>query len=183
MVRPARSHWCIAILSLSVAGSAVSSSAASSDDAAPPLTFQRLTCMSWDELHSLYCEAKPGTVPSGFVRGRSMFNPCELLPGPRTKIANCLWKGKHFCGEEGTLVNQWLGVRAIRANIYAGSSWLDGQPALILDYADSSLIWRDARDEMREVAPGLYVGFMHVRRCPEPRLKTLFVLEACCAER
>ncbi|MCI0680572.1 MAG: hypothetical protein L0Y71_00590 [Gemmataceae bacterium] len=153
--------------------------AALSQVAAAPLAFERLTCMSWDELQGLYRDAKPGNVPSGFVRGRTMFNPCEFLPGPRTKIANCLWKGKHFCAEEGTLVNQWLGVRAIRANIYPGVSWLDGQPSLILDYADSSLIWRDARDEMREVAPGLYVGFMHVRRCPEPRLKTLFVLKAC----
>lgn len=145
------------------------------------MTFERLTCMSWDELQSLYCSAQPGHMPSGFVRGRSLFPPCEFLSGPRTKVANCLWKGKHFCPEDGTLVNQWLGVRAIRANTFTAESWLDGKPALILDYADTSRVWHDARDEMREVAPGLYVGAMFLRRCPEPRIKTMFVLEATCS--
>ncbi len=153
-------------------------------DGPPPLTFDRLACMGWDELQNLYHNAQPGTVPSGFVRGRSLFNPCETLAGPRTKVANCLWKGKHFCPEDGTLVNQWLGVRAIRANIYTGESWLDGKPAHILDYADTSHIWHNARDEMRQVAPGLYVGAMYIRGCPEPRIKTMFILEACqCARR
>lgn len=150
------------------------------EDAASPLTYERLTCMTWDELQQLYRNAQPGNVPTGFVRGKSLFNPCDKLAGPRTKVANCLWKGKHFCPDDATLVNQWLGVRAIRANIYPGESWMDGKPALILDYADSSIIWRDARDEMREVAPGLYVGAMYIRGCPQPRIKTMFVLQAAC---
>ena len=174
MVGLRRWIWALAIFS-----TAFMSTDASAQDAAAPLTFERLTCMSWDELQQLYRDAKPGNVPSGFVRGRSLFNPCEKLAGPRTKVANCLWKGKHFCPDDATLVNQWLGVRAIRANTYAGESWLDGKPALILDYADTSRIWHDARDEMREVAPGLYVGAMYVRDCPEPRIKTMFVLVAC----
>src|SRR5262245_28921219 len=161
----------------------VANGSASSQGTAAPLTFERLTCMTWDELQCLYRGAESGRLPCGFVRGRSLFPPCEFLSGARTKVANCLWKGKHFCPEDGTLVNQWLGIRAIRANTSVGESWLDGKPALILDYAEMSRVWRDARDEMREVAPGLYVGMMHLRGCPEPRIKTMFVLEACCAPR
>jgi hypothetical protein len=178
MIRTGRWHECFASLALMVAGAN-----AWSQDTAAPLTFERLTCMNWDELQCLYRDAQPGHMPCGFVRGRSLFPPCEFLSGARTKVANCLWKGKHFCPEDGTLVNQWLGIRAIRANTSMGESWLDGKPALILDYADTSRVWHDARDEMREVAPGLYVGMMHLRGCPEPRIKTMFVLEACCAPR
>ena len=177
MIHPRRLHRFSALLALAIAGAG-----AYSQDAMPS-TFARLTCMSWDELQNLYRNAQPGTVPAGFVRGRSLFNPCEFMSGPRTKVANCLWKGKHFCPEEGALINQWLGVRAIRANISTGESWLDGKPALILDYADTSRVWHDARDEMREVAPGLYVGAMYLRGCPAPRIKTMFVLEASCAPR
>ena len=172
-LRPCR--WLILIVALSAF-----SAAAVSQDAAPPLTFERLSCMSWHELQELYRNAAPGTLPCGFVRGRSLFNPCEALAGPRTRVANCLWKGKHFCPDDGTLVNQWLAVRAIRANIYPGDSWLDGKPAHILDYGDSSFIWRNARDEMRQVGPGLYVGAMFIRGCPAPHIKTMFILEACC---
>jgi len=150
---------------------------------APPapvsLSFADLTRMSWHELEAVYRAAAPGDVPSGFVRGRTVYNPCAPLPGPRTHLANAVWKGKHFCPEQATLVNQFAGVRAIRAEIYPGQSLLDGGPAHILDYADTSLIWRSVRDEMREVAPGLYVGAMYIRDCPHPRLKTLFILEAC----
>jgi hypothetical protein len=146
-----------------------------------PLTFERLTCMSWAELEALYRGAGPGEVPVGFVRGRTLYHPCTPLAHARTKVANRLWKGKHFCPDDATLINQWPGFRAIRADVYPGESWLDGQPAHILDYADKSFIWRDVRDEMRQVGPGLYVGAMYVRDCPTPRLKTLFVLEQVCS--
>ncbi|MCS7046499.1 MAG: hypothetical protein NZO58_09105 [Gemmataceae bacterium] len=143
------------------------------------LTFDRLVGMSWGELQALYAAAGPGTMPRGFVRGKSLYPPCAVLAGPRTHLANGLWKGKHFCPDDASLINQWCGIRAIRAQTYRGESWFDGKPALVLDYHDTSFVWRDARDEMREVAPGLYVGLMYLRRCPEPRIKTMFVLEAC----
>jgi hypothetical protein len=145
----------------------------------PPLTFERLTCMSFAELEALYRCSAPGKLPCGFARGKSFYNPCEFLPGPRTHVANTLWKGKHFCPEDATLVNQWVGIKCIRANICLGESWLDGRPSHILDYSATSHLWRNARDEMREVCPGLYVGAMYVRGHHGCRLKTLFVLEEC----
>jgi hypothetical protein len=144
-----------------------------------PLSFDALACMSWDQLDALYRQAEPGSPPAGFVRGRTIYNPHGALPEARGRIANTFWKGKHFFPECDLLVNQWLGMRAIRARTSVGESWLDGKPAQVLDYADTSWLWRDVRDEMREVAPGLYVGAMYLRRCPEPRLKTMFVLDAC----
>src|SRR5205823_3848413 len=144
-----------------------------------PRCLEDLTRMSWDELEQLYRGASPGAVPSGYAKGRALYCPGKPLSGPRAATSRLLWKGKHFdpCG--GTLINQWLGFRAVRARVFYGESWLDGGPSLILDYDGMSrLVWADARDEVREVAPGLYLGLMFRRRS-YPQYKTFFALEAC----
>ena len=176
-------NWRRCIAMTMVVSSAVCAGAAAQDAAAQtavtePLTFNRLAFMSWHELEALYRAAKPGELPVGFVRGKTLYHPCAPLAHARTKLANRMWKGKHFHPEDMTLINQWPGFRAIRADVYPGASWLDGAPAHILDYAETSFVWRDVRDEMRQIGPGLYVGAMYIRDCPTPRLKTLFVLEA-----
>ena len=59
-----------------------------------------------------------------------------------------------------------------------GPSWLDGKPSLIMDYCGTSHVWRDVRDEVREVAPGLFVGVMFRRDPCGPKFEMFFVLEA-----
>jgi hypothetical protein len=129
-------------------------------------------------LEQIYRAAEPGARPAGFYRGHVVLPPCSFLAGPRAKTSNFLWQGKHFCDD--TLINQWRGVRLIQAQVAPGESWLDGRPAHILDYQHTSILWRDVRDETREVSPGVYIGAMYLRRCPEPRLKLLFLLEKDC---
>jgi hypothetical protein len=138
-----------------------------------------LTRMSWVELECIYREAEPGRIPNGFARGRVVYCPNAFLAGAKSSASHVLWQGKYFCAEEGTLVNQWLGVRAIHATVAHGTSWCDGKPAIILDYSGTSRVWSDVRDEMREISPGVYLGAMYLRRCPEPRLKLYFVLRTC----
>jgi hypothetical protein len=145
----------------------------------PPIcSLEQLACLPWCELEQLYRHAAPGAMPDGFARGRVVYPPCEPRGHAKARTAAMFWHGKHFFPCDSTLINQWLGVRAIRARVYPGPSWLDGRPALILDYCGTSHLWADVRDEMREVAPGLYVGAMYLRRCPEPHLKLFFLLEA-----
>jgi hypothetical protein len=138
----------------------------------------QLASLSWCELTELYRQSAPGTITDGFARGRVVYCPAEHLSHVRGRLASTLWRGKHFCTAEATLVNQWLGLRAIRARFSYGPGWLDGKPSIILDYGGESRVWADVRDEMREVAPGLYVGLMYLRTCAEPRLKLIFCLEA-----
>jgi hypothetical protein len=38
---------------------------------------------------------------------------------------------------------------------------MDGREAIVLDYSVSSLPFRAIRDEIREVAPGLYLGVVY----------------------
>jgi hypothetical protein len=151
---------------------------AQSNGAAPPIeSIEQLACLRWCELETLYRQAKPGSFPAGYARGIPLYDPVKRLSGPRGKVTGVLWRGKHFsCCDQ--LINQWCGVRAIRAQLYEGESWLDGGPALIMDYRDSSWVWSDVRDEIREVAPGIFLGIMFQERCPGPKLKMFFGLDA-----
>jgi hypothetical protein len=138
-----------------------------------------LTRMSWTDLECVYRKAEPGRVPNGFARGHVAYCPDAFLSRTKSAAGQLLWQGKHFDAEVGTLINQWRGLQAIRGTVYHGTSWLDGKPAIILDYSETSRVWSDVRDEMREVSPGVFLGAMFLRRCPEPRLKLYFVLQSC----
>jgi hypothetical protein len=140
-----------------------------------PCTMETLTRMSWCELEELYRRSPMGCPPSGYYEGKAIY--C----GKRAKAAatNATWRGKHFeCG--GSLINQWCGFKAVRANVYVGESWVDGKPALIMDYRGTSKVWSDVRDELREVCPGVYLGIMYRDRCTGPERETFFVLQRPC---
>jgi hypothetical protein len=156
---------------------------ASAGGAAEPVyRMEDLVHLSWADLDCIYRQAEPGGIPHGFAQGRVVYCPDAFLAGPKSGLTHVLWRGKYFCPEEGTLVNQWSGIRAIHATVSPGPSWLDGKPDIILDYSATSRIWSDVRDEMREISPGIYLGAMYLRRCPEPRLKLYFVLKTCACQ-
>jgi hypothetical protein len=48
----------------------------------------------------------------------------------------------------------------VRAEVSVGPSWLDDRPCVVLDYSRSSVVAGWIRDEIREVAPGLYLGLV-----------------------
>jgi hypothetical protein len=72
------------------------------------------------------------------------------------------WHGKVFHPSTHDLHNKIspFGIEAIRAKVYQGESWLDGQPCVVLDYSETSFVAGWIRDEIREVAPGLYLGLV-----------------------
>jgi len=145
----------------------------------PALSLEQLACMSWDQLEQLYRQASLGPIPTGYLRGRAIYCPGAFLTPARTKMTKALWHGKHFCPDDGTLTNQWgLGVKAVHAKICYGTSWLDGGPSILMDYRGvSPIVWRDVRDELREVCPGLFVGIMYRCKHGQPTLKMFFALE------
>ena len=49
---------------------------------------------------------------------------------------------------------------------------------LVLDYAQTSLVYADNRDEIRQIAPGLFLGLMYDRTTAPPGLSMYFALEA-----
>jgi hypothetical protein len=164
-------------LILGVLVGTLSGQVARGGDVDRPQSLEQVARMSWPELERLYRECGPGTIPVGYARGLPIYCPDAPHAGARSKVTHLLWHGKHFSACDGTLVNQWCGFKAIRARVCYGTSWLDGAPSVIMDYGETSRVWADVRDEIREVAPGLYLGAMFLRRDPQPKFKMFFALE------
>jgi hypothetical protein len=143
----------------------------------PTPTLEDLAGRSWPDLAALYATLPAGPLPLGYYRGRPVYDPATAGGPTRDDLVSRLWFGKLFLAD-GTLINQWRGVQAVKAVVGPGTSWVDGGPAVVMDYRGSSLVWARVRDEMRAVRPGLYLGRMFVERAAAPRFKMFFVLEA-----
>jgi hypothetical protein len=146
------------------------------DPSCAPCSLEQLARLSYCELEQLYRAAEPGVMPACYARGRAIYCPDKPLAGPRSRITHLLWHGKEFhC--DGTLINQWCGIKAIRARVCYGTSWLDGGPSIIMDYRGMSHVWHDVRDELRQVGPCLYLGAMYRCQGSQPKFVMYFALE------
>ena len=146
--------------------------------AAPVLSLDQLAQMSWPDLEQMYRAAEAGNTPEGYLAGKALYCPCDRFSGMRSKVSGAIWRGKVFDCTGCTLINQWCGFQAIRANVYQGPSWLDGKTSLVMDYSATSRVWADVRDEVREVAPGLYLGRMYRLKATGPEFQFYFALQA-----
>ncbi|HKA06738.1 MAG TPA: hypothetical protein VKD71_05730 [Gemmataceae bacterium] len=144
----------------------------------PSYTPEQLLRMSESELIDLYKCSAPAPVPTNYTPGLVIFKPGSCITVPMARVMECTaWQGKYFpC--EGTMINRQFGVPTIKAVIYGGESWLDGGPSTVFDYADTSLICKRYRDEVRQVSPGVYLGMMHRREKDGPKIATWFALDA-----
>src|SRR2546421_7873138 len=122
---------------------------------------------SSDDLDELYRNSDPGDIPRGEAEGTVLVAPGTELEGPAAKVVHYLiWQGKVFDPEKGELRNEILpfGVKAVRAKVYKDPSWLDQKETIVLDYAQTSLVAHWIRDEIRGVAPSLYLGLVYWER-------------------
>ena len=125
-----------------------------------PADLPPLLAMSRAELDALYRRSPAGEIPNGLGEGVAIVAPGT--PGARVAariIRLFFWQGKVFDSRQGELRNRVtvLRLQAVRARVYKGTSLLDGRESIILDYSRTSLLARGVRDEIREVAPGLYL--------------------------
>jgi hypothetical protein len=144
---------------------------------ASTVTADRLVRMSAAELDALYRSASPGPVPHGKVRGIPIVSPGSTFGPVMSRGARIVWQGKVFRDDGTGAVNRFFGLRMIRGNVSYGPSWLDARPSLILDYQGTSLVYGRYRDEIRQVAPGLYLGLMFSRTEPTPTFSRYFAFE------
>jgi len=146
-------------------------------------TLDELVRMSRCELDRLYRLGRPGPLPEGKVRGRVILFPGTALARPTSRFSRLLWQGKVIDGAHGMASNKFLGVKFIKGNLGYGPSWMDGRPATILDYSETSHLYANYRDEIRQVGPGLFLGAMYSRKTPAPAFVMYFALQArptCC---
>jgi hypothetical protein len=136
--------------------------------------FHRLSKLSPAQLEDLFRYGTATCAPVGYAKGRPLLMLDYRNPKLRASMTGTVWKGKLF-QPDGTMINQWIGFKAIKADVGVAPSSLDGQPCLRLDYSPDAPIFGNSFDEMREIGPCVFLGCFY-ERCPTPRLKGYFVL-------
>ena len=140
------------------------------------VTVDRWLHTSGPELDDLFRRSPSDRMPAGLGEGTVIFAPhSPLAPITARTVRLLAWKGKTFDPRTGSLRNRMgpLGTPAIPAKVYRAASWLDAKPAIIPDYSRSALVARRIRDEIREAAPGIFLGIVYWNR----RKVLRFVLE------
>lgn len=132
------------------------------------------------DLNRLYGDLDAGAIPNGGSRGKAIVLPGTLLTYPAAAAMGLVWQGKIFekeSNESAVLFNRVFGFKAIKAKVFFGKSWYDGQESIVVDYQDTSLLVPFVRDEIREIAPGLYLGRAYARTLIGPRFVLNFALD------
>jgi hypothetical protein len=117
--------------------------------------------MSQLELDDLFTAAPTGPIPVGDTRGTAIFMPGTFVATLVWLLVRFLfWKGKIFSPATKDLKNKLspFAIPGIRATTYMGESWLDQKKVIVIDYSKTSFVAQKIRDEIREVAPGVYLG-------------------------
>lgn len=117
--------------------------------------------MSQAKLDELYRNSLPGTIPNGDSQGTAIIAPgASFSNGLSSLIKSIAWRGKVFHREQQYLLNKItpFQIHLIKAQIYMGDSWVSDGQSIILDYSKTSFVAQQIRDEIREVAPCLYLG-------------------------
>jgi len=125
------------------------------------VTTNDLLAMKQPDLDAMFSAHDPGPVPNGEAKGTAIVAPGTPFNADIAQVINLFaWQGKVFDAKTMTLRNRILpfGLNAVLARIKLEDSWLDHKPCIVLDYSETSLVAQWIRDEIRMVAPGLYLG-------------------------
>jgi hypothetical protein len=121
----------------------------------------QLLAMSQTQLDDLFRSSPPGDIPNGPANGTAIIAPGTVYSEQIARMINLFgWQGKVFDAEKGVLKNRIsaFGVEAIIAKVYQEPSWMDGNPCIVLDYSQTSLVAQRIRDEIRLIDSGFYLG-------------------------
>jgi hypothetical protein len=119
------------------------------------------------ELARLFTSGRVGAIPDGRGRGTVLLGTGGLVAQVTAHLSYALaWRGKVVNARTARLLNILtpLQIEAIEAVIYKQDSWYDGAPCIVLDYSKTSFAARLVRDEIREIAPGVFLGIVFWRR-------------------
>ena len=127
-------------------------------------TAPQLLSMSQKDLDDLFSSSPSGDIPNGEAEGTAIIAPDTVFSPEIASLINIFtWKGKTFDAAHGTLRNRILafGLDAIVAEVYKTASWFDNKECIVLDYSKTSFVAQHVRDEIRLIAPGLYLGLVY----------------------
>lgn len=133
----------------------------------PAVTASALPSLRRRRLAALFDSGAVGAIPDGKARGTVLLGTGDPLGRPTAALVHAaLWRGKVVDRRAGRLKNLMgpTSIPAIVAAVYEGPSWHDGRPCIVLDYSRTSWVARWIRDEIREIAPGLFLGLVFLGR-------------------
>ena len=139
-----------------------------------PLTSRQLLRTPSKELDAIFASSPAGPIPAGEATGTALAWPGSICGRIVAWFARWfLWQGKVFTPALGCLRNRItpFSLTAIKAEVYSGQSWFDGRECIVIDYSKTSLIAKFVRDEIRLVAPDLYLGQVFFGNNRKPVLK------------
>ena len=120
--------------------------------------------MPGEQLDELFRNSPAGEIPRGTTDGTAIIAPGTKMSDNIARFVNHFtWKGKVFRPEKGDLINRIGPIEheLIVAKVYKGQSWFDDKECIVIDYSKTSLLAKWIRDEIREVAPGIYLGLVY----------------------
>jgi hypothetical protein len=120
--------------------------------------------MSGQQLDDIFRNSPAGKIPEGEGAGTAIIAPgTKISDNIAHFVTHFAWQGKVFDPAKGQLRNKILplGHKAIVAKVYKDKSWFDQKECIVLDYAKTSFLAKKIRDEIREVAPGIYLGIVY----------------------
>lgn len=126
-----------------------------------PTDVESLLRMSQAQLDELFTKSTAGPIPDGSAKGTAIIAPGTVFSPQIAQAINVFaWQGKTFDAAHGVLRNKItvLGLNAIVAEVYKAPSWLDQKECIVLDYSKTSIVAQWIRDEIRQIAKGLYLG-------------------------
>lgn len=124
----------------------------------------KLLSMSQDELDDLFRNSPAGDIPDGEAKGTAIVAPGTVISDAAANLVKLFaWQGKVFDSQNGVLKNKVspFGIDAIQATVYKGESWFDGNECIVLDYSKTSIVAHWIRDEIRLIAPDVYLGLVY----------------------
>jgi hypothetical protein len=131
------------------------------DSAVGNVGVAQLLTISQAQLDELFTNGAAADLPNGEGEGTAIIAPGTNFTQPVAKfIRRFAWQGKIFDAENGLLKNKilYFGLYAVTAKVYRAPSRLDGKECIVLDYSRTSMVAHWIRDEIRLIAPGLYLG-------------------------
>lgn len=120
--------------------------------------------MSGEQLDEIFRNSPAGEIPREKGEGTAIMAAGTKATGILARLVkHSSWQGKVFDPEKAQLINLTgiSGRKRIVAKVYKDKSWFDGKECIVLDYSKTSLVAKKIRDEIREVAPGIYLGIVY----------------------
>lgn len=130
-----------------------------------------------EQLDLLFASGNISAIPTGRLYGLPLVRPGKSGAVMSSKMGRLAWSGKNVQNDASSAVNTFFGLSMISADVRIEPSRRDGRPAMVLDYSQKSLLYQNVRDEVREVMPGIYLGYMHDVRDAQPVAKRWFAFQ------